>query len=143
MLLRVGIVVGIACVGLAAYQIGTRWQVARVARVSRGNNGTANGLMSRLRPGVPGVVYFWSPDCAPCQTVQKPALAALEQELGEDRLQVLAVNVYERPDLADEWGVLSLPTTFVIDASGTPRGVNHGVAREDKLRRQLADLAPT
>ena len=144
MLIRVGIVVGIALVGLAAYQAGTRWQVSRVARSarrSRDENGAANRLLSQLRPGVPGIVYFWSPDCPPCRTVQKPALAALEGELGEAGLQVLAVNVYEEPDLADQWGVLSLPTTFLIDAVGTPRGVNHGLAREDKLRRQLAELA--
>jgi thioredoxin 1 len=120
--------------------VGTRWQVSRVTRASRGQNGAANGLLSAWRPGVPGVVYFWSPDCAPCQTVQKPALAALQEELGDGGLQVLAVNVYERPELAEAWGVLSLPTTFLVDRQGEPRGVNNGVAREDKLRRQIADL---
>lgn len=140
MVARIGIVVGIAVIGLAAYQVGTRWQVSRVARASRGQNGAGNGLLSELRPGVPGIVYFWSPDCAPCLTMQKPALAALQEELGDDGLQVLAVNVYERPDLAESWGVLSLPTTFVVDGQGEPRGINNGVAREDKLRRQIADL---
>jgi len=140
MLARIGIVVGIAVIGLAAYQVGTRWQVSRVTRASRGQNGAANGLLGEWRPGVPGIVYFWSPDCAPCLTVQKPALAALQEELGDDGLQVLAVNVYERPELAQAWGVLSLPTTFVVDGQGEPHGVNNGVAREDKLRRQLADL---
>jgi thiol-disulfide isomerase/thioredoxin len=140
MLARIGIVAGIVLVGLAAYQVGTRWQVSRVARTSPNGNAAANGLLGQLRPGVSGIIYFWSPDCAPCLSVQKPALAVLEKELGEDALQVLAVNVYERPDLASEWGVLSLPTTFLVDASGEPRGINNGVAREDKLRRQIADL---
>jgi thiol-disulfide isomerase/thioredoxin len=140
MVARIGIVVGIVVIGLAAYQVGTRWQVSRVTRASRGQNGAANGLLSELRPGVPGIVYFWSPDCPPCLTVQKPALAALQEELGDDGLQVLAVNVYERPDLAESWGVLSLPTTFVVDGQGEPRGINNGVAREDKLHRQVTDL---
>ena len=35
MVARIGLVVGIAVVGLAAYQVGTRWQVARVARSAR------------------------------------------------------------------------------------------------------------
>lgn len=141
MLMRVGIVVGVALFGLAAYQVGTRWQVSRVARAAQGKNGKANGLLGQLKPGVPGIIYFWSPDCPPCLSVQKPALAALQEELGVDGLHVLAINVYEQPELADEWGVLSLPTTFLIDASGTPRGVNHGVTREDKLRRQIENLA--
>lgn len=137
MLLRIGIVVAVAALGLTAYRLGTRAQVSRVARKARDVNGASNGLVSTLRPGVPGIIYFWSPDCAPCFTVQKPALNALKAELGDGGLQVVEVNVYEHPKLADEWGVLSLPTTFLVDTKGQPRGVNHGVTREDKLRRQL------
>lgn len=140
MLARLGIVVGIVVVGFVAYQLGTRWQVARVSGSSGKQNGATAELLSQLRPGVPGIIYFWSPDCPPCLAVQKPALAALQRELGEDGVQVVAVNVYDRPDLADKWGVLSLPTTFVVDADGEPRGINHGVTREDKLRRQVAGL---
>jgi thiol-disulfide isomerase/thioredoxin len=140
MLIRIGIVAGAVLVGLAAYQVGTRWQVSRVAHASRSGNGATNGLRGRLRPGVPGIIYFWSPDCAPCLTIQKPALVALQMELGEDGIQVLAINVYEEPDWANRWGVLSVPTTFLIDADGRARGVNNGVARVQKLRRQIAEI---
>jgi len=37
-----------------------------------------------------------------------------------------------QPEIASQWGVLSVPTTFVIDAQGNPRYVNHGVAPLDK-----------
>jgi hypothetical protein len=39
--------------------------------------------------------------------------------------------------VADYWGVLSAPTTFIIDARGQPRAVNHGLASMEKLLRQL------
>ncbi len=90
-------------------------------------------------PSRPGVLYFTDPGCAPCVHVQDPALHELAAAFG-DRLQIVKVQALERPDLTDAWGVLSLPTTFVIDANGRPRGVNHGVARAPKLLSQLAAI---
>jgi hypothetical protein len=37
--------------------------------------------------------------------------------------------------------VLSVPATFVLDAGGTPRQANFGVASADQLRRQLDHVA--
>jgi hypothetical protein len=39
--------------------------------------------------------------------------------------------------LRNTWGVLSLPTTFIIDMKGHPRGVNHGATRAARLIDQL------
>jgi len=54
---------------------------------------------------------------------------------------VIEVDAEARPDLANYWGVLSVPTTFIIDARGEPRRVNHGVASTDKLLGQLEEVA--
>jgi len=116
--------------------LGLYWLVSRLilARL----RGRKLGLAA-LRPGVPAILYFTTPDCAPCKTVQRPALHTLQEELG-DGLQVIEVNAVEQPDLADYWGVLSVPTTFIIDSTGQPRRVNHGVARVEKLRKQLEEV---
>ena len=53
----------------------------------------------------------------------------------------LEVDVENQPDLASHWGVLSVPTTFIIDLEGRPRRVNHGVARETKLRQQIEETS--
>lgn len=98
----------------------------------------ALGLES-FQLGKPGILYFTTPDCGPCITVQQPALRELQEWLGDD-LQVLQVDAIESPDLADYWGVLSVPTTFVIDSNGRPRNVNHGVARAHKLLKQLENI---
>jgi thioredoxin 1 len=97
------------------------------------------GLES-FRLGVPGILYFTSPACLPCKTVQRPALERLQETLGEG-VQVIEVDCSARPELADYWGVLSVPTTFILDAQGRARAVNHGVTREQKLMEQLQNLA--
>jgi len=132
MIERTGIAILIIGLAVGSYQMFTRWQVARLSRRK-----SDDGLLGMLRPGVPGVIYFWSETCAPCKLVQKPALEQLQTDLGPDGVQVVAVNALERPELADAWGVLGLPTTFIVDSSGQPRRVNHGVVRAEHLRRQI------
>ncbi len=131
MIERLILAIGIALFAVAAFGVATRWQVARLA-----HRKATSGLGVALRPHTPAVVYFWSETCAPCKTVQKPELEKLSTALGE-RVQIVAINALERPDLADAWGVLGLPTTFIVDPSGQPRRVNHGVTRFETLRGQL------
>jgi thioredoxin 1 len=123
--------VAIAGGGLAVYWLANRVILARA-------RGKRLGLES-IRPGIPAILYFTTPTCAPCKTVQRPALANLKERLG-DCLQVIEVDAFARPDLADYWGVLSVPTTFVIDAQGRPRRVNHGVANAEKMLRQIEEV---
>ncbi|HEX9680051.1 MAG TPA: thioredoxin family protein [Anaerolineales bacterium] len=131
MLERLGLAVLIAGIGLAAYFAWTRLWLVRKARHTLG--------LPDFKPGRPAVLYFTAPGCLPCQTVQRPALNELKARW-PGRLQVLEVDAIERPDLADSWGVLTVPTTFVIDSHGQPRRVNHGVARLDRLAAQLAEI---
>ena len=91
-----------------------------------------------MQTGVPGILYFTTPDCQVCLTTQKPALKRLEAELGAG-IQIIEVDATAQHDLADYWGVLSVPTTFIIDAHGQPRHINHGLTGKDKLRRQIED----
>lgn len=91
-------------------------------------------------PNKPVIVYFTTPDCAPCKTVQRPALSRVSQLLGES-LEVVEIDATQRPDLARQWGVMSVPTTFLLDARGEARYVNNGVTRAEKLMEQLQTLA--
>jgi thiol-disulfide isomerase/thioredoxin len=88
------------------------------------------------RPGAFILVYFTTPTCIPCKTVQRPAIQKLSQMLG-NALQVVEIDAAERPKLADRWGVMSVPTTFLFDPSGRLRHVNHGVTRAEKLLIQI------
>lgn len=119
--------------GLAAYALANRLLLARAQRRAE------TKPLPGLRRGTPAILYFTTPECVPCKTVQRPVLARLQARLGE-RLQVIEVDASRQPDLASAWGVLSVPTTFLIDARGRAVHVNHGVTREEQLLAQVGRL---
>lgn len=123
-----------AAAGLLAYRAVRCWQIRRAAQAA-----DRDPLLDGLRPGIPAIVYFTSPSCAPCRTQQRPAIRRLLDEL-HGSVQVIEVDALNQPDAADRWGVLSVPTTFVLDGRGTLRQVNHGVAETEKLKQQLLSL---
>ena len=95
--------------------------------------------LETIHPGVPTILYFTTPTCVPCKTTQRPALARLQERLGSS-IQVIEIDASEHPEVADYWGVLSVPTTFIIDSKGRPRRINHGVANAEKLQMQLEEV---
>ncbi|HLF80196.1 MAG TPA: thioredoxin family protein [Anaerolineales bacterium] len=131
MLERLILAVGLTLLGLLAYRLYRRFQLSRGATAILGVEG--------YRLGKPAILYFTAPGCGPCLAVQRPALSELAAQFGP-RLQILEVDALTRPNLADSWGVLSLPTTFIIDSVGRPRRVNHGATRAPRLRDQLAGI---
>lgn len=131
-LLRFVYTLGIIFLGLGIY-----WLVNQ-RLLSRAKN-NLSALLNPL-PNKPVIVYFTTPDCAPCKTVQRPALEKLRSLLGE-KLHVVEIDATERPDLAKTWGVMSVPTTFLLDSSGEARYVNNGVTRTEKLMEQFKNLA--
>jgi thiol-disulfide isomerase/thioredoxin len=130
-LLRSLLAIGIIVVGLGAY-----WLVNQRLLVRARNN--AFSLFNTF-PNKPVLVYFTTPTCAPCKTVQRPAIDKIANLLGE-KLQVVEIDTTQRPDLAKTWGVMSVPTTFLLDSRGEARYVNNGVARAEKLMEQIQTL---
>jgi thiol-disulfide isomerase/thioredoxin len=129
--LRFGLAIVIIGLGGFAYWLVNQWLLIR----ARSNVFT---LFNKL-PEKPVLVYFTTPDCVPCKTVQRPAIERVSHVLGE-KLEVVEINAYDQPKLAQTWGVMSVPTTFVLDARGEARYVNNGVARAEKLLEQIQTL---
>lgn len=128
---RIMISLAIIAGGLLLY-----WLLNRMVLVRARVQAARLSLESRGRPTL---LYFSSPTCAPCRTVQRPAIQRLN-EMVAGRLEVVEIDASQRPEVASQWGVLSVPTTLVIDAQGQPRHVNHGVAPAEKLLQQIQDL---
>jgi thiol-disulfide isomerase/thioredoxin len=106
-----------------------RWQ-KRMARRARSQLVVGTGNVS--------IVYFHSSSCGVCQASQKPILDRLLAQVGASRLKVVAVDVNEKMEIARDWGVTTLPTTYVFDAAGEVAHVNSGLATERTLRRQVS-----
>lgn len=87
----------------------------------------------------PTIVYFTLPTCKPCKLDQEPALVRLKAK--REDLQVITVDLMEQPDVANRWGIMSVPATFLIDRTGRPKIVNYEVVHEHKLLEQLTSLA--
>ncbi len=132
-LVRLLAAAAIIAVLLGAYRAVTSIVLARARRV-------AHGLP--FTPGMPGVVFFTTPDCVTCKAAQRPALEALSARFA-GRVQVIEIDALDNAALAKRWSVLSVPTTFVLDRDGTPRQVNHGFASAEKLFGQIDALGRT
>ncbi len=131
LLSRLLVSLGIITAAVLVYILLSHWNLKKV-------NGLTMGLEG-FKPGIPAILYFTAPDCQPCKTLQQPAIKQLKEQMRE-RLQVIQVDASQQIDLAKYWGVLTVPTTFVIDSLGRPRRVNHGVALAGKLRAQLEEV---
>jgi thiol-disulfide isomerase/thioredoxin len=107
-----------------------------VNRVSLARSTSHISAIPEFQKGMPTIVYFTTPTCAPCKTIQRPAIESIKRIMGE-KLQVVEIDASEQTHIAKEWGVISVPTTYVLDAKGKPRHVNHGVAPASKLIQQL------
>ena len=86
---------------------------------------------------VPVLVEFWAQWCPPCRLIA-PILDALAAEYS-DRLRVCKVNSDERPELAQRYDVMSVPTILVF-SHGELRQRMVGARSRSGLLEELASV---
>ncbi|MGL5530559.1 MAG: thioredoxin [Culicoidibacterales bacterium] len=77
------------------------------------------------------LVDFYATWCGPCQMLL-PVLEEVTPTLAESDVEILKVNVDELPQLAQQYGVMSVPSLFVI-ADGKIKNSDAGFKPADAL----------
>ena len=78
----------------------------------------------------PVLIDFWAEWCAPCRMLS-PVIDELAGQYSE-KAKVGKVNIDEQPELAQRFGVMSIPTLILFkDGTATSRSV--GVVGKEKI----------
>jgi len=88
-----------------------------------------------LKSPVPVMVDFWAPWCAPCK-VMSPIVEALADEIGVDTVKIGACNVDENMKVAQEYGIMSIPT-FILFKDGREVERVSGSMEKETLKAKI------
>jgi thioredoxin 1 len=83
-----------------------------------------------LNSSLPVLVDFWASWCGPCQMIG-PVIEELSKEL-EGKAIIGKVNVDENPELAQKYGVMSIPT-IILFKDGKEQEKIIGLTSKDQL----------
>jgi thioredoxin 1 len=87
-----------------------------------------------LKSDQPVIVDFWAEWCGPCHAVA-PVLDKIADER-KDELKVVKLNIDEEQDIAQRYGIQSIPT-IVMFKDGEPAAAAIGAQPKGALERSL------
>lgn len=118
----------LAAVAVAICRTVRWWQGRRVAQAA-----------VELVSADPTLLYFRADSCAVCPTQGRFVEEAVAK-LGHRPLTVHTIDAERDAPTAARYGIISLPTTIVLDGRGTVKHINYGLTYAHKLVRQLEEI---
>lgn len=83
----------------------------------------------------PALVDFFAPWCGPCQA-QGPIIDEVAKEVG-DKAMVAKINIDDNPELAEKYGVMSIPT-LILFKDGEVAETMTGMQAKENLVKLLS-----
>ena len=116
---------------------GWRWMASR--RLQRiAEQALPSAVSKLLRSDQPAFLYFTTPECSQCRFRQSPILTQVQQQFG---VHVVTVDAAEQPEIADFYGVMTVPSTVLLDREQRAVAINHGLTTVLHLQQQLSAIA--
>ena len=123
---------------VTALVVYTLWRLWQRRRLSALRAVTAPiHVPAGVASGKPTVLYFTTAECAQCRLQQTPILTQLQNKVD---VAVHKLDAIEQEALARVYGIMTVPTTVVLDPQLRPVAINHGVAPLGKLQGQVAGM---
>lgn len=97
---------------------------------------TKDNFNATVSQGV-SLLDFWAPWCGPCK-MQLPIVEELSEEL-KGKATIAKVNVDEEPELASQFGVMSIPT-LILFKDGQPVDKLVGLQSKAALQSKIQNL---
>ncbi|UVI29977.1 thioredoxin [Paenibacillus spongiae] len=94
---------------------------------------TKDTFKQNIESGVT-LVDFWAPWCGPCK-MQLPIVEELSGEM-EGQATIAKINVDEEPEIASQFGVMSIPT-LILFKDGQPVDKMVGLQSKDALKNKI------
>lgn len=108
------------------------WRFVRIAAQSAQESAAAPGGVA-----APALLYFTTEECAQCRFQQAPILQRLSEFTS---VPIVKIDALADREIAHKYGILTVPSTVVLNAERVPVAINHGVAHLEKLRMQVNAL---
>ena len=129
LILLIAILTGGALLGI--------WRMLLARRVQRLATVAMPEELVPLVPDGPALLYFTTEDCVQCRLQQTPILTQLSTVT---HIAVHKFDAIEQKNLADFFGIMTVPTTIWLDKLHRPAAINHGLTGLAKLRQQAQEV---
>jgi len=87
-----------------------------------------------MKSKLPVVIDMWAEWCGPCR-IYSPILEEVAKEY-ENKAKFFKINTDENPNLAEKFGIMSIPTTLLIK-DGKVKAVQIGAVPKDMVKKWL------
>lgn len=136
MLTRILILLGAGVIAAATFGVWRLWVKHHVQRLAATD--LPGSLANLLPEKSPVVLYFTTDNCAQCRYQQSPILEQFSRETG---IPVQKLDAVAQAELAEFYGVMTVPTTVLLNPERRPVAINYGLASLQKLEQQVVAVA--